>query len=86
MSSRRAARLAEREMIADLVADGERLHRGDHVAAAQRQLVRRIVGQRVAARLRFQQQRKSRIAADVDARDGVHLDGDVQGRCCEFRC
>jgi hypothetical protein len=32
----------------------------------------------VAALLRFQQQRKSRIAADVDARDGIHLDGDVQ--------
>jgi len=25
-----------------------------------------------------QQQRKGRIAADIDARDGVHLDGDVQ--------
>jgi hypothetical protein len=32
----------------------------------------------VAALLRFQEQREGRIAADVDARDGVHLDGDVQ--------
>ena len=32
----------------------------------------------MAALLRFQQQREGRIAADIDALDRVHLDGDVQ--------
>ena len=65
-------------MIAGLVAHGEHLDRRDQLLAAQRELVRRVIGQPVAALLRFQQQREGRIAADVDARDGVHLDGDVQ--------
>ena len=73
-----ALRLAEREMIADLVAHGEQLHRRHQFLAAQRELVRRVIGKAVAALLRFQQQREGRIAADVDARDGVHLDGDIQ--------
>ena len=33
----------------------------------------------MTAMLRFQQQRKGRIAADVDPLDRVHLHGDVQG-------
>ena len=72
-------------MIAHLVAHGERLHRRHQLFAAQRQLVRRVIGQPVAALLRLQQQREGRIAADVDARDGVHLDGDVQfhKRACD---
>ena len=70
--------LAEREMIAGLVADAEGLDRGDQFLAAQRELVRGVIGHAVAALLRLQQQRKGRIAADVDARDGVHLDGDIQ--------
>ena len=65
-------------MIAGLVAHGEHLDRRHQLLAAQRQLVRRVIGQPVAALLRFQQQRKGRIAADVDARDRVHLDGDIQ--------
>jgi hypothetical protein len=32
----------------------------------------------MAAFLRFQEQRKGRIAADVDALDRVHLDGDIE--------
>ena len=77
LRKRLAPRLAEREMVADLVAHGQHLDRGHQLLAAQRELVGGVVGQRVAALLRFQQQRKGRIAADVDARDGVHLDGDV---------
>ena len=75
---RLAPRLAEREMVAGLVAHGQHLDRRHQLLAAQRELVRRVIGQPVAALLRLQQQRKGRIAADVDARDGVHLDGDVQ--------
>ena len=75
---RLAPRLAEGEVIAGLVAHGEKLDRRHQLLALQRELVGRVVGQPVAALLRFQQQREGRIAADVDARDGVHLDGDVQ--------
>ena len=71
-------RLAEREMVAGDVAHRERPHRGGHLAVAQRQPVGRVIGQRMAAALRFQQQRERRIAADVDPLDRVHLHGDVQ--------
>ena len=75
---RRALGLTQREMIAGLVAHGQHLNRRHQFLAALRELVRRVVGNPVAALLRFQQQRKGRIAADVDTRDGVHLDGDIQ--------
>ena len=75
---RLAPGLAEGEMVAGFVAHGQHLNRRDQLLAAQRQLVGRVIGQPVAALLRLQQQRKGRIAADVDARDGVHLDGDVE--------
>ena len=65
-------------MVADRVAHGERRHRGDHLAAAQRQPVRRVVGDGVAPPLRLQQQRKGGIAADVDPLDRVHLHGDLE--------
>ena len=75
---RLALGLTEGEMIADLVAHGQRLHWRHQLLATQRELVRRVIGNRMAALLRLQQQRKGRIAADVDPRDGVHLDGDIQ--------
>jgi len=65
-------------VIARLVAHAERLHMSDNIVAAQRQFVGREIRQRVAAPLRLQEQRECRIAANVDPRDGVHLDGDVQ--------
>ncbi len=72
------ARLAEREMVAGGVAHGKRPHARRHLAVAQREPVGRVIGQRVGARLRFQQQRERRIAADIDPLDRVHLHGDVQ--------
>ena len=39
----------------------------------------------MAAVLRFQQQRKGRIAADVDPLDRVHLHGDVQGHAAKWK-
>ena len=66
-------------MIAGRVAHRERPHAGRHFAVAHRQMVGRIIGQRVAAGLRLQQQRESGIAADIDPLDRIHLDGDVQG-------
>jgi len=53
--------LTEREMIAGLIAHGEQLNRGDQFLAAQREFVRRVIGQAVAAFLRLQQQREGRI-------------------------
>src|SRR6201992_643443 len=76
-ASKRAKR-AQRKMIADLVAHRQHLHRGDQFLAAQRQLVGGVIGNPVAALLRLEQQREGGTAADVDTRDGVHLDGDIQ--------
>jgi len=66
-------------MVALLVADLERLHRRDHLRAPQRQPVRSVIGDGVPPFLRFEQQRKRGITADVDPLDGVHLYGNVQG-------
>ena len=71
-------RFAERVVIADLVADGERLHRCDDVLSVQGKLIRGVVGEDVAAPLRLQQEGECGIAAHIDARDGIHLDGDFQ--------
>ena len=71
-------RLAERDMVAGDIAHHQRPHRGRHFAVAQAQPVGRVIGQRVGARLRFQQQRERRIAADIDPLDRIHLHGDVQ--------
>ena len=65
-------------MVAGLVAHAERLHRGEHAVLHHRHAVGRVVAELVAARLRLQQQRKGRIAADVDPLDRVHLHRDVQ--------
>ena len=72
------ARLAEREMVAGNVAHRERPYRGRYFAVAQREPVGRVIGQRIGALLRLEQQRERRIAADVDPLDRIHLDGDVQ--------
>ncbi len=74
-----AAWLAKGEMIADFVTHRQRLHRRHQFLALQGKFIGRVVGQPVPALLCFQQQREGRIAADVDARDRVHLDGDFSG-------
>ena len=74
-----ALRLAQREVIAQLIAHLERLHGGKHTALRYRKPVRSVVVHRMAAFLRLQQQRESRIAADVDPLDRVHLNRDGQG-------
>ena len=75
-----APRLTQRKVVADLIAHRHALHAREHAAADLRQPVRRVVGQGVSARLRFQQQRKGRIAANVDPLDRVHLHGNIQHR------
>ena len=71
-------RLAQGDMVAGDIAHHQRPHRGRHLAVAQAQAIGRVIGQRVGALLRFQQQRKRRIAADIDPLDRIHLHGDVQ--------
>jgi hypothetical protein len=56
----------------------QRPHCRKHLPAAQRQPVRRVVGDLVVASLRLQEKRESGIAADVDPLDRVHLHGDFQ--------
>jgi hypothetical protein len=75
---RHAPVVAESEMVAHDVADGERLHAGEHLALQHRHPVGRVIAERVSAGLRLQQQRKGRIAADIDPLDRVHLNRDVQ--------
>jgi hypothetical protein len=75
---RHALGLAQLEMVAFVVAHGERPHGGKNLVAAQRQAVRRVVRKLVTAPLCFQQQCKSRVAADIDPLDRIHLHGDFQ--------
>ncbi len=66
-------------MVALNVLDGERLrHRLDPLAV-EPQTVGRVVQEPMAACLRFEEQRKGRIAGDADALDRVHLRGDGEG-------
>ena len=65
-------------MVALLVAHRERPHGRKQRAVAQRHPVGRVIGELVAARLRFEQEGEGRIAADIDPLDRVHLDGDEE--------
>src|SRR6266404_5709497 len=65
-------------MVAMLVANLERLYRRDHFGPPQRQPVRGVICDCMAALLRFQQQRKRGVAADIDPLDRVHLYGNAQ--------
>ena len=68
----------ERKVITRLAADRERAHPGDHPAVAERQVARQIMEHAVAPALRLQGQRKARVGIDVDALEGVHLNGDIE--------
>ena len=66
-------------MIALHRAHSQRAHMRRHLAVAEGQIARAVIEQAMAARLRFQRQRESGIAADIDLLDRVHLDRDGQG-------
>ncbi len=66
-------------MVALDVAHRQLLRRGHDIGAAQRQPVRRVIVNLETAQLRFEQQSEGRIAGDVDAVDGVHLNRDFSG-------
>ena len=73
------ARMSEAVMVAGLVLDGQAMAARDQFAVAEREIVRRVVEHVVAAPLRLEQQREGGIAPDIDALDGVHLEGDFEG-------
>src|SRR5262245_42472522 len=66
-------------MVARLVLDGECGAPGQQAPLVEREIGRRVVEQRMPAPLGFQEQRKGRVAADIDAVDRVHLTGDAKG-------
>jgi len=65
-------------MVALDVPHRQRPHRREHFAVDQRHQVGRVIENTMPPRLGFQQQRKGRIAADIDPLDRVHLHGDVE--------
>jgi hypothetical protein len=65
-------------VVALLAAQVHGLRAGHHLAVAEDQVGWRVVPDRIAALLGFQAQHEGRIAVDVDRRDMVHLDGDVE--------
>ena len=71
-------RLAELEVTAFVVVDGKRANRRKNSAVQHGEPVGRVIGQRMAPCLRFEQQSKGGIAADIDAVDGVHLHRNVE--------
>ena len=70
---------AQGEVIALHVARLDGLRHGDHLAVAQGQAVGRVVQHPMPPPLGFEQQRKARIAGDLDAADMIHLDRDGEG-------
>src|SRR5579872_1618075 len=65
-------------MVAGFVAHRERLHARRNSTVTHHKLLGCVIEQRMAARLRFQKQCKSGIAANIDPFDRIHLDGDIQ--------
>ena len=79
-----APRLAHGDVVAVDVAHLDGLgDRGDR-PSRMRQPVRRVVQERVAARLRFEQHGEGRVARDLDALDRIHLDRDGEGHALAF--
>ena len=66
-------------MVAGPVLDGEAVALRHELAVAERKVGGRVVEHVMAAPLRFEQERESRIAPDIDALDRVHLEGDFEG-------
>ena len=76
------------EMIAELALQLQRARRGEDAPVAQEQIARQIVEQAVAALEGLQPQDEARIRIDIDALDGIHLDGDgeAHGAILQFSC
>ena len=72
-------RLAQCEMIALDIAHFQRFRPGDDLAIDHGKLVRRVVPERMAPSLRFQRERKARVAGNRNGGDMVHLDRDFEG-------
>ena len=61
-------------MVAALGPHRQALHRRAQHAVAEAQPVRRVVMERMAARLGLQRQHEGAVRRDIDAVDRVHLD------------
>ena len=68
-----AALVAQRIVVALLVAHGDVIAGGEQRAAAQRQRLRLVIEQLVPAPLRLQHHGEGRITRDVDGLDRIHL-------------
>jgi hypothetical protein len=73
------ARSRELEMRAVLILDRQALATRQKSIAMQREIGRCVIENVVPALLRFEQQRESRVADDVDPVDRVHLNGNAKG-------
>jgi len=71
-------RWPEREVIALLVADRDGLDPRLDAPVPQGKPVRRVVVEGVTPPLAFEHQGEGRVAPDVEARNMVHLDGDLE--------
>ena len=79
-------RFAEIGMAALLGPHPQALHRRAQHALAEAQRVRRVVMQRMAARLRLHGQHESAVRRDVDGVDGIHLDRHAQRHVTLLPC
>jgi hypothetical protein len=77
-------RLTGREMTAGLALHSDWSGHRPDPALGVAEVVDPIMIERVAARLRAQHQCESGIAGNVDRRERVHLDGDIQRHSTSF--
>ena len=66
-------------MLAVLILDLQALAARQKLVAMQREIGRRVIENVVPALLRFEQNRESAVAANVDPVDRVHLAGNAKG-------
>jgi hypothetical protein len=69
---------AQRGVIAALATHLQRPRLGAHHPVPKRQMLRQIVQQGVAARLRLKRQGEGRVGVDIHRFDRIHLDGNGQ--------
>ncbi len=74
---RAAPRFAQRKMVALIIAYRQWAHHREHLAIDERHPIGRVVENFMSPHLGFQEQRKGRIATDIDPLDRVHLNGDI---------
>src|SRR5581483_9106166 len=79
------AGVCEPVVIAGAVLDREAMALREQPAVDQRKISRRVIEHVMPAPLRLEQEREGRIAPDIDALDGVHLEGDLECHGAPYR-